>query len=156
MYYTFIFILYYFYIVIFFVTYTFFHLCWVCVIWEFFYYIFQGTLNSLFLIFYNISVYYTFIFILCCFFFLVNIFISHKFFHLIWGCVIWEFFYYLIQGIPIIFFFISLISLCITPSFLFSANFLSIHHLHYFHILQSQLSLCHMSIHILRYPRYPY
>ena len=55
---------------------------------------------------YNISVYYTLIFILCCYLFLVIIFIVYTFLYLNRGSVIWEFFYYLIQGIPISLFFI--------------------------------------------------
>ena len=50
--------------------------------------------------------YFFFVFILCCYFSLLIIFIIYTFLHINRGSVIWEFFYYLIQGIPMSFFFI--------------------------------------------------
>ena len=107
MYYTFIFIIWcYFFLIIIFIIYTFLYINRGSVIRELLYYLSQGIPNNVFSILCNISVYYNFIFIIWCYFFLIIILIIYTFLQLSWGCVIWSFFYQLIRGIPINLFFI--------------------------------------------------
>ena len=80
-------------LVIFSIIYTFLHLNMGSFIWAFFYYIIKSIPISFVLIICNISVYYTFIFILFYFFFLVIFFNIYTFLYLNRGSVIWALFY---------------------------------------------------------------
>ena len=104
---TFIFILCcYFILVMIFIIYTFLHLNRGNVIWASSYYLIQGIPIIFFFVLCNIYVYYTFIFIISCYLFLIILFIIYTLIHINRGSVIWASFYYLNQGIPTSFFFV--------------------------------------------------
>ena len=119
-----------------FLIYIILHHSWGCVIWAFIYYLSKGIHICFCFIYIHMSVYHILIFsfywyLFCSFMYfcfvllneiiLVDIlkFLIYTILHHNWGCVIWEFIYYLSQSIPISLCFIF-IHIAVYHTFIFS------------------------------------